>query len=259
MNSAIANLINEVDDITDIYDMLSQKHKDKLVNIIVENNKKKINYLENVLVEMENEEEDENIDDDKPTTYYQHKKDKILKKMKYCDVCDEDIKYCSWFWHLKSKKHIKKMNEQTGLSTLLESYIDEDEDEDEDENINNPYYAKNRKALLTKVKCGVCNKYVGRTNFKRHTAGKKHQKMVLNIGKLEEEEEKNVGKLEEEKNVGKLEEEEEKNVEQSYYQKNKDRILSESIFCDVCNKDVKKIHFTRHCKTKRHLKNIIQE
>ena len=133
MNSAIANLINEVDDITDIYDMLSQKHKDKLVNIIVENNKKKINYLKNELVGMEKEDEDE-----------------------------EDEEGIVFYW----------------------------DKQDEEE--------------------------------------------------VEEEVKEEVVKL-------------------SFYQKNKHRILSESIFCDVCNKDVKKMNFTRHCKTKRHLKNIIQE
>ena len=129
MNSAIANLINEVEDITDIYEMLSQKHKVKLVIVIVEHTRKRLNHLENELVELEKEDEEE----------------------------EEEIKF---YW-----------------------------DNQEEDKV----------------------------------------------------------------------EVEEKYVKPTYYQKNKDRILSESIFCDVCNKDVRKMNFTRHSKTNRHLKNIIQE
>jgi|DEB0MinimDraft_4_1074332.scaffolds.fasta_scaffold62898_1 hypothetical protein len=139
MNSAIANLINEVDDFTDIYDMLSQKHKDKLFDIIVESKNLKNmigEMVDNKFEEVEEEEEE-------------------VEEVEEVEVEEDEIMF----------------------------YWDKQDEEEVEEEV----------------------------------------------------------------------------VKLSFYQKNKDRILSETRFCDVCNKDVRKLNFTRHCKTKRHLKNIIQE
>ena len=88
MNSAIANLINQVDDITDIYYMLSQKHKDKLVNVILEDNRKKINNLKKKYEVVEMEKEDE--EDEEEIVFYWNKQEEEEKVEVEVEVEEKD-------------------------------------------------------------------------------------------------------------------------------------------------------------------------
>ena len=71
--------------------------------------------------------------------YYRNNKEKIMEgmnRLKHCDVCDRDIKFCRWSKHCEGKKHnriqeekekelTKHINKEINENSTLEELLHE--------------------------------------------------------------------------------------------------------------------------------------
>jgi hypothetical protein len=64
-------------------------------------------------------------------------------------------------------------------------------------------------------------------------------------------------KLNKQKQYYKTNKDEILNYKKEYYQTNKNKILNQKVVCNICNCNVIKINIKKHCKSKKHIKNIL--
>jgi len=63
--------------------------------------------------------------------YYETHKERILEKMnriKHCDVCDKDIKFCRWSKHCQGKKH-KNLELDNNTELLNVEHLSDNDDD----------------------------------------------------------------------------------------------------------------------------------